>query len=64
MPNSSYGEICLQESRKQSTQNNININNIYFYDILSNDFSELGKLLYKEKNKKYKGLLIIASGSN
>jgi branched-chain amino acid transport system substrate-binding protein len=62
VPNSSYGEISLQESRKQSTQNNININNIYFYDILSNDFSDLGKLLYKEKNKKYKGLLIIASG--
>jgi ABC-type branched-subunit amino acid transport system substrate-binding protein len=62
VPNSSYGEISLQESRKQSTQNNININNIYFYDILSNDFSDLGKLLYKEKNIKYKGLLIIASG--
>jgi ABC-type branched-subunit amino acid transport system substrate-binding protein len=62
VPNSSYGEISLQESRKQSTQNNININNIYFYDILSNDFSDLGKILYKEKNKKYKGLLIIASG--
>ena len=62
VPNSFYGEISLQESRRQSTQYNINIHNIYFYDVLSNNFSELGKILYKEKNKKYKGLLIIASG--
>ena len=62
VPNSFYGEISLQESRRQGTQYNINIHNIYFYDVLSNNFSELGKILYKEKNKKYKGLLIIASG--
>ena len=62
VPNSFYGEISLQESRRQSTQYNINIHNIYFYDVLSNNFSELGKILHKEKNKKYKGLLIIASG--
>ena len=62
IPNSVYGERALQESRKQSTQNNIKIHNIYFYDILSNDFSDLGSLLDKEKNIKYNGLLIIASG--
>jgi branched-chain amino acid transport system substrate-binding protein len=62
VPNSFYGEISLQESRRQSIKYNINIHNIYFYDVLSNNFSELGKILYKEKNKKYKGLLIIASG--
>ncbi|MDB9761652.1 penicillin-binding protein activator [Alphaproteobacteria bacterium] len=62
VPNSFYGEISLQESRRQSTQYDINIHNIYFYDVLSNNFSELGKILHKEKNKKYKGLLIIASG--
>ena len=62
IPNSVYGERALQESRKQSTQNNIKIHNIYFYDILSNDFSDLGSLLDKEKNIKYDGLLIIASG--
>ena len=62
VPNSVYGERALQESRKQSTQNNTKIHNIYFYDILSNDFSDLGSLLDKEKNIKYKGLLIIASG--
>lgn len=62
IPNSIYGERALQESRKQGTQNNIIIHNIYFYDILSNDFSDLGSLLDKEKNIKYNGLLIIASG--
>ena len=62
VPNSNYGEIALQESRKQSVQNNIKINNIYFYDVLSNDFSDLGKLLKVEKNIQYNGLLIIASG--
>ncbi len=62
IPNSVYGERALQESRKQSTQNNIKIHNIYFYDILSNDFSDLGSLLDQEKNIKYNGLLIIASG--
>ena len=62
IPNSIYGERALQESRKQSTQNNIKIHNIYFYDILSNDFSDLGSLLDQEKNIKYNGLLIIASG--
>ena len=62
VPNSNYGEIVLQESRKQSEQNNIKINNIYFYDVLSNDFSDLGKLLKVEKNIQYNGLLIIASG--
>ena len=62
VPNSTYGEKALQASRKQSTQNNIKINNIYFYDVLSNDFTDLGKILKKEKNKKYNGLLIIASG--
>ena len=62
VPNSNYGEIALQESRKQSEQNNIKINNIYFYDVLSNDFSDLGKLLKVEKNIQYNGLLIIASG--
>ena len=62
VPNSFYGEISLQESRRQSIKYNINIHNIYFYDVLSNNFSELGKILDKEKNKKYKGLLIIASG--
>ena len=62
IPNSVYGERALQESRKQSTQNNIKIHNIYFYDILSNDFTDLGSLLDKEKNIKYNGLLIIASG--
>ena len=61
-PNNNYGEIALQESRKQSTQNNIKIHNIYIFDVLSNDFSGLGKLLNEEKNIKYKGLLIIASG--
>jgi len=61
-PNSIYGEMALQESRKQSTQNNIKIHNIHIYDVLSNDFSDLGKTLYKEKNIKYEGLLIIASG--
>ena len=62
VPNSNYGEIALQESRKQSEKNNIKINNIYFYDVLSNDFSDLGKLLKVEKNIQYNGLLIIASG--
>ena len=62
VPNSNYGEKSLQASRKQSVQNNIKISNIYFYDILSNDFTDLGKILKKEKNKKYNGLLIIASG--
>jgi ABC-type branched-subunit amino acid transport system substrate-binding protein len=62
VPNSNYGEKSLQASRKQSAQNNIKISNIYFYDILSNDFTDLGKILKKEKNKKYNGLLIIASG--
>ena len=62
VPNSFYGEISLQESRRQSTQNNIKIHNTYFYDVLSNDFSDLGEILYKEKYKNYKGLLIIASG--
>ena len=62
IPNSVYGERALQESRKQSTQNNIKIHNIYFYDTLSNDFSDLGSLLDQEKNIKYNGLLIIASG--
>jgi len=62
VPNSNYGEIALQESRKQSEQKNIKINNIYFYDVLSNDFSDLGKLLKVEKNIQYNGLLIIASG--
>jgi len=62
VPNSNYGEIALQESRKQSVQNSIKINNIYFYDVLSNDFSDLGKLLKAEKNIQYNGLLIIASG--
>ena len=62
VPNSFYGEISLQESRKQSIKNNIKIHHIYLYDILSNNFSDLGKLLYKEKNTEYNGLLIIASG--
>jgi branched-chain amino acid transport system substrate-binding protein len=62
VPNSNYGEIALQESRRQSIQNNIKINNIYFYDVLSNDFSDLGQLLKVEKNIQYNGLLIIASG--
>lgn len=62
VPNTIYGDISLQASRKQSIKNNIKISYIYRYDASLNNFSDLGEEFSKNKNINYNGILIIASG--
>jgi len=61
-PQTIYGDIILQESRKASISKNIKINHIYRYDRNAKDFSEFSKFLTKESSLSDNGLLIIASG--
>jgi ABC-type branched-subunit amino acid transport system substrate-binding protein len=62
VPQSIYGDIVLQESRKASISRNIKINHIYRYDRTAKDFSEFSKYLNKEIILSDNGLLIVASG--